>query len=101
MSASAETRTVPPRPLYGSKPWRKLRPASDSMAGLSPTAPTFLLDAVGRELFQGPPKPRAFATTTGSYGSGKEWRFLRNDRTAHHHFLAFANARGSSSLRYF
>lgn len=39
--------------------------------------------------------------TGGGHGPGKEWRFLRNDRTSRHQFLAFANAPGSSSLRYF
>jgi hypothetical protein len=66
-----------------------------------------ILEATGRELFQMPVRSSTSRSSTSSgfpvntYGPGKEWRFLRNDRTGRHQFLAFANARGSSSLRYF
>jgi len=60
-----------------------------------------ILDAAGRELFQIPALPLKSRDVINVYGPGKEWRFLRNDRTGRHHFLAFVNARGSCSLRYF
>lgn len=55
-----------------------------------------ILDAAGRELFQGPARSRpAHRIPVSAHGPGKEWRFLRNDRTGRHQFLAFVNARES------
>ncbi len=58
-----------------------------------------------RAVEQGPVNPRHSDAKRPagqpSRGAGKEWRFLRNDRTGRHQFLGFANARGSCSLRCF
>jgi hypothetical protein len=67
-----------------------------------PYCTDIILEAAGRELFQMPALHHSSnAKSVISYGPGKEWRFLRNDHTGRHQFLAFVNAKGSSSLRYF
>jgi hypothetical protein len=70
--------------------------------GPIPFCADIILEAAGRELFQ--TAPPALATKVAFAGiatANKEWRFLRSERLGCHQFLAFANARGSSSLRFF
>src|SRR5262249_24975442 len=84
--------------------WQEALKSAKAALGLTGQIPFYadlILEGVGRELFQLFAMTRVPATNQSAFGPGKEWRFLRNDRTGKHQFLAFVNARGSSSLRYF
>ena len=86
--------------------WQDALQSVKASLGLAPGPIPFcadiILEAAGRELFQTPPlaiaAPAVFA---GIATANKEWRFLRSERLGRQQFLAFANARGSSSLRFF
>jgi hypothetical protein len=86
--------------------WKEALTSVKASLGLAgrpiPYCADVILEAAGRELFQVTPRLcTSSAVTMDAYGPGNEWRFLKNDRTHRHQFLAFLNARGSSSLRYF
>jgi hypothetical protein len=67
-----------------------------------PFCADIVLEGVGRELFQSPATVSAAkATFEGARSANKDWRFLRSERLGRHQFLAFVNARGSSSIRFF
>jgi hypothetical protein len=66
-----------------------------------PFSVDILLNAADSELFEVAAKTCSQSITVVAPGSRKEWRFLRNEFTGRHLFLAFLNRGGSSSLRYF
>lgn len=70
--------------------------------GSIPYCADIILEAAGRELFQTPSHMSvAKVALAGGTSAKKEWRFLRSEHLGRHQFLVFANARGSSSLRFF
>jgi hypothetical protein len=86
--------------------WKEELQAVKASLGLGgrpiPYCADVILEAAGRELFQFPARCHVSSVTPASaHGPGKEWRFLRNDHNGRHQFLGFANAKGSSSLRFF
>jgi hypothetical protein len=85
--------------------WQDALQSAKASLGLSqgsiPFCADIILEAAGRELFQTPPVSVAKVALAGGTSVNKEWRFLRSEHLGHHQFLAFANARGSSSLRFF
>jgi hypothetical protein len=85
--------------------WRDALKAVKVALCLPETVPfcaDIILEAAGRELFQThAPVFAAGVICSGAGSANKAWRFLRSERLGRHQFLAFANARGSSSLRLF
>jgi len=87
--------------------WRDAVSEAHKSLGLSDSIPfcaDILVEAAGRDLFQTAPsagKNSRVVRASAEPERNKEWRFLRDERLNRHQFLGFANARGSSSLRYF
>jgi hypothetical protein len=69
--------------------------------GPIPFCADIILEAASRELFQTEPTRPARVASAAVATANKEWRFLHSERLGDDQFLAFANVRGSSSLRLF